>query len=72
MEVGTQHSVVAFSTLIIHSICIVLGNFNLEGNTMIYVEDQVYLVMLIYNKYIINYLIHIQLEAVEGYNLRPV
>jgi len=39
---------------------------------MIYVEDQVYLVMLIYNKYIINYLIHIQLEAVEGYNLRPV
>jgi len=43
VEVSAQHSVMALSTVITH---IVLGNFNLEGSMMIYVEDQVYLVML--------------------------
>ena len=36
VEVGAQHGVVALSTLITHIICIILGNFNLEGDTMVY------------------------------------
>ena len=44
---GTQHSVVALSTLVTHIITVVLEVLQLEGGAMIFVEDQVQYILLI-------------------------
>ena len=48
---GTQHSVVALSTLVTHIITIVLEVLQLEGGAMMFVEDQVQLILLISTHY---------------------
>ena len=48
---GTQHSVVALSTLVTHIITVVLEVLQLEGGAMMFVEDQVQLILLISTHY---------------------
>ena len=48
---GTQHSIVALSTLVTHIIIVVLEVLQLEGSVMMFIEDQVQLILLISTHY---------------------